>query len=166
MTDKFKQTIKEEMTTLPKESQEVINTFDWAKVSGEIGKIHFLDESEINDLQVLTGLILVGIGDSDLLAKDIEEYVGTSRNEAEKISEEITEKIFMPIVKNLKDKIKTTMKDRVTHWQQNLDFILSGGDYTAFIRRVEPDKKDEIPKGGYQNLGPSKMDDLKSKFTI
>ena len=61
MTEKLKQIIKEETAKLPKESQDVINVFDWGTISEEIGKKYLLNENETNDLQVETLLILIGL---------------------------------------------------------------------------------------------------------
>ena len=65
------------------------------------------------------------------------------------------------------ENMKKSLPTKIVSWQQNLDFILSGGDYTSFIqKRVE--KKDVerwVPKET-STFNPSKLDDLKSKFTI
>ena len=59
MTEELKQTIKNGVEKLPKEIQEVVNNFDWLKVSEEIGKRNLLDEFEINILQNEIGLVLI-----------------------------------------------------------------------------------------------------------
>ena len=72
----------------------------------------------------------------------------------------------------LTENIKKDLKNKSIHWQQNLNFILSGGDYTAFIRRPEnptrsaPDATMTGGQNGDDIFNPSKLDDLKSKFTI
>ena len=165
MTENLKQLIKEVLVELPKESQEVINSFGWENISEEIGKKYYFGAQEINKLQVEIALVMAGIEKQNSLALNIENEIVTSKDDAIKIAEEIVQKIFKPMVNKLTEMIKKNLKSRVIHWQQNLNFILSGGDYTTFIERVKNETKDEILKG-YQNLGPSKMDDLKSKFTI
>ena len=165
MTEQIKEKIKEFIAVLPKENQEVVGSFGWEKTSEEIGKKHLLVEDEINGLQLEIGLVLTGIVDPILLPLNIENEVGTSKIEAESMANEVLEQIFNPIVKNLEQKAKIIMKDKSIHWRQNLDFILSGGDYTAFIRRVENETKDELPKPN-ETFNPSRLDDLKSKFTI
>ena len=86
MTEKLQQTIKEEVLKLPKETQEAINTFDWGSMAEEIGKKYLLSESEINDFQVETLLVLVGLEDGNLYALNIENNVGISKDEAIKIT--------------------------------------------------------------------------------
>ena len=167
MTEQLKQDIQEQLEFLPKESQEAINSFDWAKISEEIGKKYFLIGNDINVLQAQIGLVLVGLEGQDELAVEIEDEVGTSRENAQKISDEVVQKILKPIFENLSQKIKMSLKDRTVNWQQNLDFIMSGGDYTSFIqKRIETkDAERWVPKET-STFNPSKLDDLKSKFTI
>ena len=116
MTEKLKNIIKEEMAKLPKENQEAINTFDWVNIAEEIGKKYLLDESEINDLQVETLLILIGLEDPDLYANNIENNVGTSKDEANKIAEEVIQKIFVPINGILIEDIKKRKRDTTYHF--------------------------------------------------
>ena len=57
MTEQLKQDIQEQLEFLPKESQEAINSFDWAKISEEIGKKYFLIGNDIEQtvLEALSG---------------------------------------------------------------------------------------------------------------
>jgi hypothetical protein len=181
MTDKLKNIIKEEMAKLPKENQEMIGILDWAKMTEEIGKKFLLNENEINDLQVETFLILIGLEDPDSYANNIENEVGTSKDEAEKMSAEITQKIFIPINEALIENIKKSGKAKNGKPEQNLNFILSGGDYSAFVNppllakegagggnsKEEPPRPSGTPpqKGGEDKI-PQKITDIKSKFTI
>jgi len=135
MTEKLQQTIKEELAKLPKEHQEAIGTFDWVKSSEEIGKKYLLNEDEINNLQVETLLVLVRLEEPDSFAKNIEDEVGTSKAEADKITEEILQKIFIPINVTLVEKIKNSEQVKDSKWNQNLDFILSGGNYSSFLEK-------------------------------
>ena len=75
MTEKLQKIIKEEIAKLPKENQEVINAFDWVKITEEIGKKYLLGESEIGDLQVETILVLVGLEEPDSYTRNIENEV-------------------------------------------------------------------------------------------
>lgn len=138
MTDQLKQTIKEEIEKLPKEMQDAIGALDWAKTAEEIGKKYLLSEEEINDLQVETLLVLVGIEDGNYYAQNIEDNVGTSKNEAEKMANEALQKIFTPISDKLVENIKKSGKSKKANAEQNLDFILSGGDYSAFLTIPPP----------------------------
>lgn len=133
MTEKSKNLIKEEMLNLPKEAQEAINASGWEKVSEEIGKKYLLNEDEIETFQLETASFLLGFIDEDSYTVNIEDEVGVSKDEALKIAEEANERIFTPINNFLTEKIKRNLKDKNANWQQSIDFILSGGDYSAFL---------------------------------
>lgn len=133
MTEKLKEVIKREVAKLPKENQTVINAFGWEKISEEIGKKYLLNEIELNNLQVQTLLVLIGLVDPAYYPKNIENEVGTSKKESEKITEEVFQKIFDPINNILIEKIKNSGKSRNANAEQNLNFILSGGNYSAFM---------------------------------
>jgi len=133
MTDKLKQIIKEEMEKLPQENQEAINALDWAKITEEVGEEYFLDENQVNNLEVETFLVLVGMTDLEFYAINVENQVETIKDDAEKIAEEITQKIFTPIKDILMENIKKNGKSENANAEQNLNFILSDGDYSSFI---------------------------------
>lgn len=165
MTEKSRNLIKEHLLFLPKESQEAIVSFDWENKAEEIGKKYFSMEDDISKLQAEIGIVLVGLEDQDMLPSNIESVLGMNREKAEEIGKEIIQKILKPIVETLSKKIKFDLKNRPTHWQQNLDFILSGGDYTSFISEGMIKEENELPKPN-TSFNPSKIEDLKSKFTI
>ena len=135
MTEKLKQIIKEEIIKLPKDVQNAISISSWEQTTEEIGKRFLLSENEINDFQAETLIVLIGLEDSDFYAGNIENNIGTSKNEAEKIAEEVTQKIFNPIYDALAKKIKENLKNTKPNWKQNLDFTLSGGDYSIFMEK-------------------------------
>ena len=183
MTEKLKQTIKEEVGKLTKENQEVINTFGWEKISEEIGKKYLLSDSEINIFQAEILVVLVGLEDSDFLVSNIEDNIGTSKEEANKITDEVFQRIFMPINDILIENIKTGMAIKNSNAEQNLNFVLSGGDYTAFLGKLEEmatpkteistiDKTSTTPMMTPSladikaNAQKTKITDIKSKFSI
>lgn len=187
MNETLKQIIKREVEKLPKDGQEAVNSLDWARITEEIGKKYLLSESEIDDLQTQTLLVLIGLKDADLYATGVENEVGFSKEDANKISEEVFQKIFTPIGNIVIDNIKKSGKDKDANAGQNLDFILSGGDYSAFVAPVSSPLLDKEGVGGGNSLittspfghsssseeeksnipaKPKKMDDIKSKFTI
>jgi len=133
MTDKLKQIVNREVTKLPKEARDAINSLDWGKITEEIGKKYLLNESEINDLHAVTLTILTGLTDVELLSKSIENEVGTSKEEAGKIADEVEEEIFTPIYNTLTENIKKSMQGKTPSWRQEINFILSGGNYLVFI---------------------------------
>ncbi len=161
MTEKLKQRSREEILKLPKEAQEAINAINWANISEEIGKKYLSNENEINNFQVETLLILTGIEDAQDYALNIEREVGTSKTEAEKIADEVFEKILKPITETLEDNIKKNLGNKRTTPMQNIDFILSGGDYTSFLdtpgRANETETTDKI-------LGTSNILEVKDRL--
>ena len=133
MTKELQQKMSEEIAKLPKYNQEAINSLDWGDISWKIGKRNLLTESEINDLQIETGLILIGLSELDLFVVNIEKNTGTTKVESEKISTEIYEEIFKPIAEQMEIMIKDKIKSQNPKWDQRINFILSGGDYSNFV---------------------------------
>jgi hypothetical protein len=154
MTEKLKNLIKEEMLKLPKEAQEAINSLDWGNVAEEIGKKYLLNESEINDFQVETFLILAGIEYPEAYIANIENEVGTTKADAEKIAEEVLQKIFVPLGNALTENIKKNGKVENGNAEQNLNFILSGGDYSVFLEVPPSPTPPDLPLSGETNGFP------------
>jgi len=165
MTDKFKQIILEKVAELPKENQEAIRNFDWAKMADEIARKYLSNESQINDVQVETFLVLVGLTDPKYFATYIENGVGTIKEYAENITKEISEKIFTPINNHIIENIKKSEKAKNPKWDQNLGFILSGGDYTNFAERKEPLTSIDSPDTTKTNI-PIKPSSEKNKIKL
>jgi hypothetical protein len=163
MTDKLKETIKEELIKTPAEAQEAITTSNWENISQEIATKYELNEEETNILQGEIGLAVLGITRIDEFTDNIEANIVTTKNNAQKITDEIFEKIFTPIANKISEQIKT--KDKNTNWKQNIEFILSGGNYFCFMKWPEKTQSSESDIK-INTPTPSKIDDLKSKFTI
>ena len=136
MTDKLTQIVEEEVKKLPAETQAAINALDWVKISEEIGNKYLISESEINDFQAETLVVLLGLQDFETYQRHIEDNVGTSKAEAEKIAAEALEKIFVPIANKIEENIKSALPAKNTTWDQNINFIHGGGDYSAFLDPV------------------------------
>ena len=133
MTEKLQQTIKEEVDKLAKELRDAISSFDWVKITEDIGKESKLNETEIEDLQLETLLALIGVTTLKSYAVNIENQVEITKVDAEKISREAKDKIFRPIYKTLTESIRKNLQHKKPNWKQSLDFILSAGDYTVFM---------------------------------
>lgn len=135
MTEKLAQTIKEDLIKLPKEVQGAINSSGWENISESIGKKYFLSENEINILQLEVGLVLLGYRKLDLLALNVESSAVIDKESAIKISEELYEKLFIP----LDGVIQSSFKNKTTYtnktWEQSINFIVSGGDYSVFLEK-------------------------------
>ena len=155
MIEKLKQTIKEEIAQLPTEMQEAINAFNWVKVAEEIGNKNQLTEEEIEDFQLETLLVLIGAVDPEFYAVNIENHVNTTKNQAQNLAKESFQKIFTPISKTIEENIKKNLKNKNPNAKQTLDFILSGGNYSAFITQNSP--LEESPLGGGGGISPSPL---------
>ncbi len=173
MTDKLKQKMTEEIAGLSKENQDAINSFDWAGISENIAKKYFYTDNEINYVQLGVGIVLLGLGDLDWYARYIESEIGTSKDEANKIAEEALDKIFTPIANKIEEVVKKNEKDKDHKWDKNLDFILSGGDYSTLVAKApEPEepKKSESPikpsPPPTKPITSSSIEDIRKKFTI
>lgn len=166
MTEKLQQTIKEEIMELPKEMQEVVNSFDWIKITEEIAEKYSLDEDETTNFQLETLLLLIGTTDPEFYAINIENQVEITKDEAENIARESFQKIFTPLNELITENVKNNIQNKKINWQQNLDFILSGGNYAVFLennRNVDNNTENvDIPSSNMN----SKIQDIKNKFTI
>jgi hypothetical protein len=135
MTEKLQQQMKEEIAKLPEVRQKAINAFDWAKMAEEIGKKNSLIEDEIANFQLETGLVLIGLATSAEYARNIENNVGVGAEEAKKISIEALEKIFIPVINRMEASVKENFGSKSQTWDQTVQFILSGGDYSTFLEK-------------------------------
>lgn len=132
MKKELKQKINEQIAKLPKYNQEAINSIDWDDLSWKIGKKNLLTEDEINDLQIEISLVLFGLVDIETFIINIES-VGIENKESKKISKEIYEEIFKPIAEKMEVMVKDKIKSQNPKWDQRINFIISGGDYSNFV---------------------------------
>lgn len=130
MTEEIKQKIQEQIAYLPKDSQQAIASFDWMKESENISKKYNLFDEEIDDLIIEVGLLISGVSYPDEFVTNIEDEVGTTKEDAEKISNEVLEKILKPIAKKREEIIKQNIKNNPQPWDKEMKFVLSGGDYS------------------------------------
>jgi len=170
------QIIEKEMSALPQEMQEVLATFDWIKTTTNLGKENGLNDEEADDLLLETFLVLIGAALPQFYAVNIENQVGTSKGEAEKIAKEAFEKIFVPIKKILDENIKKELKNKKPTPVQTLNFILSGGDYSAFMTppvpteegvgdtKLPPRPLAAPPEKGGGNINPPSLQDIKNRL--
>jgi len=135
MTESIKQKLNEEIVKLPKENQEAINNSNWVKTTESIGKDFLLLDDEINKLQLETGIALIGLVDLNLFTLNIEYNVGVSKNESIKIVDELLEKVFTPIANMITSLTRDKYNPKNATWDKTINFILSGGDYSYFVKK-------------------------------
>ncbi len=156
MTEKLQQTIKKELEKLPKENQEAINSIDWVKIAEEIGRKYMLLEEEINSLQVEILLILTGLEEFDSYIRNIENEIGLSKDEAEKISIEITQKIFNPIAEKIpkkesglsKESIEEKLDERFDNLSEEIKKIIIETNYHVRLFAIAEENKLTVPQMG------------------
>lgn len=133
MKDETKQQLNEEIKKLPKNNQEAISSVDWLARCEEIGDIFSLDGEEIGSLQVEIGLALASVTNPAIIKENIESNVGLTADMAKKITVQVFDKIFIPISKKIEEGVKIKLKAMDIKWDQTIDFVTSGGDYSAFL---------------------------------
>lgn len=138
MTDNLKKIIKDELDKLPQAGRDILNSVDWVRLTEEIGKSHSLTEEEITDLQTENLLILVMIEPYTAFTTNIEDNVGTSRDKAKAIAEEIVQKILIPMKEFGENQFKKTLGSIKPDWDQNINFIASGGEYAELAPKPQP----------------------------
>jgi hypothetical protein len=134
MTEELKQIIKEELIKLPVEAQTAITSVDWQKIAEEIGSKYLIEE-EIESFQKEIALNLLGLELPTYITRNLKEQLGVSQENAEKMTSEVIEKIFTPIADKMESLIKNEIQKTGSTWNQNVNFIVSGGDYSAFMRK-------------------------------
>ena len=133
MKPELKEEINKIMLGIPERNRLAISSIDWAHVTKEIGEKYYLNEEELDLLMVETALVLLGLKDYDLFKLAIED-MGLSQNDIRSIAKETEDKIFNPISKKIIASIKKEAELNNTNWDKRVNFILSGGDYTNFIK--------------------------------
>lgn len=133
MKEELKQITKDELVKLPKEIQEAINSLDWGNMSEEVGKKYQLDDIKINKLQTEILLVLVGAELLDNLKINIINNLEIDVDDAEKMNYELNIRIFTPIANTLEMLTKKKVKTWNPKWEQSVNFIISGGDYSVFL---------------------------------
>lgn len=133
MKEELKQITKDELVKLPKEIQEAINSLNWGNMSEEVGKKYQLDDIKINKLQTEILLVLVGAELLDNLKINIINNLEIDVDDAEKMNYELNIRIFTPIANTLEMLTKKKIKTWNPKWEQSVNFIISGGDYSVFL---------------------------------
>ena len=139
---------------MPREFQEAFTASNWIPVSEDIARKYklYLDE-EINKFQAEVFLALAGIVQAELLSVNIENELGLDKEESAKVEAEVLDRIIYPFSDSLESKVKWKMDIKNSKWDQNLDFITSGGDYSAFLdlKKRSPEPTTETKPGTNQS---------------
>ena len=93
----FQKHYEENLALLPQVSQQALKSFNWVSVLLDIGKSYALQLDELEDLQVETMMLLVGIVSPDDYESEIGNILPVSKTEISKLLEDINLKILKPI---------------------------------------------------------------------
>lgn len=97
MNEKIRQQFEEQLAYLPEINQRALKSFDWATELVAIGKTYGLHIDELEELQIETMLLLVGLTSPDDYEKELIERLAISPIEAGKIIEDVNKRVFSPI---------------------------------------------------------------------
>ena len=133
MNEQTKKIIKDELEKLPIERQTLINSSDWVDISKKIGAKYSFTDDQINKLQIETLLVLTEMEYLSDLGVNLENSLVTTKNQAEGAARELSEQIFKPIAQKIESSVKNQIISDTPTWQQTINFIVSGGDYSVFL---------------------------------
>jgi hypothetical protein len=97
MNDKLRQQFNDQLTYLPEINQRALQSFDWATELIAIGHGYGLHIDQLEDLQIETMLVLVGLTPADDYQNEVITRLAISPSEADKIIAEVNTRIFTPI---------------------------------------------------------------------
>jgi hypothetical protein len=106
-----KKQIEEHVKTLPKASQEALETANWEEEIRAIGYRHGLMLDEIDRLYAETLLALIGLTDPREYTDNIIDHVGVSQELAKKIITEAQFEIFEPIRKDVEARMSKSAEE-------------------------------------------------------
>ena len=133
MTEKLAQTIKEDLVKLPLEVGKAITSSGWEEITEIIGKKYSLSDDDINILQLEVGLVLLKYNKISMFTINIHSSLIIDEETAINIKKELDEKVFTPIEKSIQSLIKINPHYKNVNWNQTINFIISGGDYSVFL---------------------------------
>ena len=93
----FQQHYNEQLELLPAINQEAIRSCDWMNMLVDIGKKNALMLDEVEDLQIETMLVLVGVTSPDNYEAELIEKLALSPAQADKLLSDINQQVFTPI---------------------------------------------------------------------
>lgn len=97
MNDKLRQQFEEQLTYLPDINQQAMRSFDWATELISIGHGYGLHVDQLEDLQIETMLVMVGLTPPEKYQEELITRLALSPIEADRIIEEVNKRILSPI---------------------------------------------------------------------
>ncbi len=170
MNSEIENIIKEQMKILPVEVIDVLASPAWTEKILNIGKKNGLNEEELGTLQLETSLVMLGLTHPDSYVEELKNHLKVSEIKTDNIVNEINRELSNGIREKLisifndslisKEEIKKNIQGKKTTFDQNLNFILSGGDYTVFLEDSENTTEPQTNK----LIGTSNIIETKNKL--
>ncbi len=168
MNSEIEKIIKEQMKILPVEVINILSDTTLGEKIITIGKKNGLSADQLEIFQRETYLVLVGLVNPDEYPKELEGRLKQDDLKLDNILNDIYKEILIGVrdkltgMFNKNDKALSYEKIEVTpNWMQNLDFIISGGDYAIFLENnrnpIESQTTDKL-------LGSSNILETKNKL--
>ncbi len=107
-TELFNKHYHEQLDLLPALNRQAIESVDWQDLLIDIGKSHGIDSDDIDDLQLETMLVLVGLENPSNYENQLISQLALSPAEADKLINDITAQIFTPIHDYIVNSTKST----------------------------------------------------------
>ncbi len=168
----LQQKIAEYYVKLPKEAQTVFANMKWMEDLKRISAKYNLNEEQIATLATETTLVLLGIIHLNEYEKIIVSEFKISKESTDKIIAEIYISILKAVQPHLIKAFDTNAKflaeEKIKNakWDDNIKFILSGGNYSYFMEKPESSSNFADTIRAIIPNNPIKADDIKSKFVI
>ena len=135
----LQQKIAEYFEKLPSDLQTVFSDMKWLQNINEISVKYNLSSTQTETFATETTLLLLAIIHVDEYEDILRKELGQSKETVEKIFEEIYSSFLENIQEQLEEayyeNVNSLMEERVINsdWKQNINFVLSGGDYSSFL---------------------------------
>jgi hypothetical protein len=133
MRKEIKDEVNKIVSQIPERNRLAIKSVDWEDRIEKISKLYYLENEDMDLVLVETALVLLGINETDTFRENLED-LGLSEIDLNGLVLAITNQIFNPISKKIIASIKKEAELNNTSWDKRVNFILSGGDYTNFIK--------------------------------
>ena len=142
--------IKEQMEKLPAEVRKIFVDPALGEKILNIGKKNGLNIEQLGIFQLETYLVMLGLVHPDEYPNELKSRLKIDDLKVDNIINDTNREILSGILEKLKEmykkeeedldnmdeeKIKNNLANKNPDWKQNLDFVLSGGDYSVFLER-------------------------------
>lgn len=171
MDKETEEIIKEQLKILPKEVISIIADVSWIEKVLDIGKKNGLSEKQLEILQLETNLLLLGLVHPDDYPKELESHLKISDikldNVVNDVNRELLSSVRGKLVELFNKHYESSLAEKSgeistnPNWMQNLDFIMSGGDY--YFLTEESNNKNEVQKTD-KLIGTSNILETKNKL--